>query len=256
MCKKGEQQTGSITGVVTRGRALPRLGWAALALVMLLLVSGAAWAQEVTLLERPVQVKRKGVETWTVLNMGDKVKQGDTIRTGMGARVEITLGNKRVFRIGQASEVELPELEAGESKDTKAKVNLVLGRFWAGLMKPLKGGEERFEVQTATATIGVKGTQFGVDFDKESKASSIAVISGSVAAVPPPPEEVHEISGPREIAPPQEISRAEWSVMVMRDQKVIIIPGQAPKVVPLTAEDKADDWIKFNTDRDAAMATR
>ncbi|MDH4247037.1 MAG: FecR family protein [Deltaproteobacteria bacterium] len=241
------------------GKRFQRKGWVVLAGVVLAVAgllpwAGVAAAQEVTLLERPVQVKRKDAKDWTVLNLGDKVKKGDAIRTGMGARVEITLGNKRVFRIGQASEVELPELEGGENKNTNAKVNLVLGRFWAGLLKPLKGGTERFEVQTETATIGVKGTQFGVDFDKESKASAISVITGTVAAVPPPPEEKHEVAGPREIAPPQEITREEWSVLVTRDQKVIIIPGQAPKVVPMTAEDKADDWVKFNTDRDAAIA--
>ncbi|MDH5753030.1 MAG: FecR domain-containing protein [Deltaproteobacteria bacterium] len=235
--------------------ALPALLLCGL-LAALLALPSLAEAGEVTYLKRPAEVKRKGTTKWEVLAQGMQVHSGDSIRTGMDARVEITIAPKRVFRIGQATEIELPQMESDAKKGTRTRVNLMLGRFWGGLISPLKEKSgEKFEVSTQTATIGVKGTQFGVDYDKETRASAVSVVEGVVAAVPPPqPEAPVEIEGPREIAPPQEISRDEWMVMVQKDQKVIIVPGEPPRTVPLTDEDKADEWVKFNMERDQALA--
>jgi hypothetical protein len=65
-----------------------------------------------------------------------------------------------------------------------------------------------------------------------------------------------EIAGPREVTPPQEVSRDEWLLLVSADQKVIIRPGEVPQIEPLTAEDKEDEWVKFNTTRDAEIAAQ
>ena len=156
-----------------------------------------------------------------------------------------------------ATEVELPELADTRDQGIRAKFNLLLGRFWGGVIRPLKDLQaEHFQVSTPTAVIGVKGTQFGVDYDKKQDETKALVINGTVAAQPPPTEQKGpvEIAGPREVAPPQEISRDQWLLLVSRDQKVIIRPGEVPQTEPLTPEDKADEWVKFNTERDAALA--
>ena len=237
--------------------ACRRLGGIVLLAVLLALPAWAA-AAEVTYLVRPVEVKRQGEERFEPLELGDEVFAGDTIRTGFGGRVEITISEKRVFRIGQASEVELPALSDDEEKGIRAKFKLLLGRFWAGLIRPIRDVQsEEFEVRTATAVIGVKGTQFGVDHEKETEETRALVIEGTIAAQPPVEEEEPvEIAGPREVAPPQEISRAEWLVLVERDQKVRIRPGEIPEAEPITPEDRADEWVQFNTERDAALAAQ
>lgn len=215
----------------------------------------AAAAAQVTYLVHPVQIKSKGATEWVKLNLADKVSEGDSIRTGMGGRVEVTIEPKRLFRIGQATEIELPSFttEGG----MKTRLNVLLGRMWGNIGTPLKeAAGESFQVTTKTATVGVKGTQFGVDYDKAQDASQVSVIEGVVAAAPPAPVGVTEIAGPREIAPPQEISQTQWQVLVQRDQKVIIRAGGIPQVVPLTAEDKADEWIAFNIQRDKEQRGR
>jgi hypothetical protein len=243
--------------MVTLRPTLPLAIALILACAGLLALPAAVEATTVTYLIRPVEVKRRATEQWVPLNLGDEVNAGDTIRTGMGARVEVTISDDRVFRIGQATEVELPELIDDAEKGIRARFKLILGRFWAGLIRPIKDTQsERFEVSTARAVIGVKGTQFGVDYDKEQDQSQVLVIDGTVAAVPPG-KDVNvpvEIAGPREIAPPQEISLDEWLLLVSRDQKLIIRPGEVPQVEPLTDEDKADEWVRFNTERDQALA--
>lgn len=227
---------------------------AGLLLVLAMLSAGpmAAWAAKVTYLELPAQVKRRGTSAWVRLAVGDPIQEGDAIRTGMGGRVEITIAPKRVFRVGQASEIAVPALE--EKQGVKASMQVLGGRFWASLRTPLKEAlGEQFEVKTATATIGVKGTQFGVDYDKEQKTSAVTVVDGVVsAATPKQAGPAEEIEGPREIAPPEEISRDQWFVLVSKDQKVIMRPGQEPKVVPMTPEDKKDEFLLFNQERDRA----
>ena len=226
-----------------------------LVLCLLGVFAGAAQAAKVTYLKIPAQIKKQGEARWKVLKMGEEVKTGDSIRTGMGARVEVTLNDKRVFRVGQATEIELPLLET-RNQSVQARVNLLLGQVWGGLIKPLAQSRgDKFEVATSTAVLGVKGTQFNVEYDKLEQASTLSVLSGTVAAVPPEPvQEPVEIAGPREIAPPQEISEDEWMLLVERDQKVIIRPGEAPQVVPLTEADKAVEWIQFNLERDRTLA--
>jgi hypothetical protein len=226
---------------------------ALLVLGLLVATPLAAMAAKVTYLEIPAQVKRKGTTEWKTLAVGDDVMEGDTIRTGMGGRVEVTLAPKRVFRIGQATEIELPAFD--EKLGLKAHFNVLVGRFWGSIRTPLAETlGEKLEVQTQTATIGIKGTQFGVDHDKVTQTTGVTVVEGTVAAsAPQVAQGKQEVAGPQEIAPPEQISRSQWLFLVSRNQKVTIKPGVEPKVEAMTADDKADEWVTFNQQRDKAM---
>jgi hypothetical protein len=224
-----------------------------LVLAALLLAPLAAFAAKVTYLELPAQIKPRGAAAWRSLSIGQEVREGDVIRTGMGGRVEVTITQKRVFRIGQATEVELPAFD--ETRGLKAKFNVLVGRFWGSIRAPLAETlGEKVEVQTTTATIGIKGTNFGVDHDKVTENTGVTVVEGTVtASAPKPVGGREEVAGPREIAPPAEISRDQWLFLVSRDQKVVIRPGQEPKVEAMTAADRADEWLVFNRERDQAQ---
>jgi len=214
-----------------------------------------AQAATVTLLQRPVEIKAQGRGEWKPLNVGDEVKEGDAIRTGTGGRCEVTIVEKRVFRIGERSEITLDQLVLGDGR-TGGKIGLLLGRVWSAIVKPLDSdGGESYSIHTPTATMGVKGTRFDVSFDGKTKALQTTVLQGQVIANPTeePKGPPTEIAGPREIAPPQQITRGEWTLLVSADQKLLFVPGQAPQVVPITAEDRADEWVKFNDARDEAM---
>jgi hypothetical protein len=247
---------GARPGKAPRGFRPVRAGLL-LAVALLATIAGAqaAAAAEVTYLDHPAQIRHKGAVEWVRLNLGDTVREGDFIRTGTGGRVEVLIEPKRLFRVGQATEIELPDFSS--KGGMKTRVNVLLGRMWANIGTPLKeAAGESFQVTTKTATVGIKGTRFGVDYDKAQDISQVSVVEGVVAAMPPEVKGITEIEGPREIAPPQEISQTQWQVLVQRDQKVIIRAGQVPQVVPMTAEDKADEWIAFNMQRDQAQGAR
>ncbi len=221
-----------------------------------MLLPSLAAAAKVTYLKRPAEIKRKGTGDWSALRLGYKVNGGDAIRTGFGGRVEVTVSSKRVFRVGAVTELEIPELEETKKGGLRALFRLTLGRFWGGLIRPLKKLRgDKFQVSTATATIGVKGTQFGLDYDRKTKVSRLLVLEGEVAAVPPGDEDrLVEVEAPREIPGPQEITEEAWLLLVRRNQKIVIRPGEAPRVEPITDKDREDEWVRFNLERDRQLA--
>ena len=94
-----------------------------------------------------------------------------------------------------------------------------------------------------------------MDYDRKSKVSRLLVLEGQVAAVPPGDEDkLVEVEGPREIPGPQEITEEEWLLVVRRGQKLVIRPGETPRVEPITDEDRADEWVRFNLERDRQLA--
>lgn len=239
--------------------AITRLLAIALVLVPLLSAPALAWAAEVTYLEPPAEVKHKDSDQFVPLHLHDQVYAGDTIRTGKGGRVEITISHKRVFRIGQSSTVELPQLEDSSQEGLRARFNLLFGHFWGAVLRPLRNLQaEHFQVRTATATIGIKGTEFGVDYSTKTERTRAVVIKGVVTAESPP----HEVGAPapvpapHEVPPPHQVSQAQWMLIVTQDQKLIVQPGETPRAEPLTAADKADEWVRFNTERDAQLAAQ
>jgi hypothetical protein len=228
---------------------------AATAVLLLAILAAPALAAKVTLLQRPVEVKHAAQAKWLPLNVGDEVGEGDSIRSGHGGRAEITISTKRVFRIGEASEITLDKLLLTDG-DLQGKVRLLLGRVWTSILVPLRAGrEEEYQVETPTATLGVKGTRFDVDFDGKTKVLQTAVLEGKVVVNPTkePAAPPSQIAGPREVAPPQAITRQEWVLLVSANQKLIFVPGQDPKVVPVTDDDRQTEWAKFNDARDAEL---
>lgn len=221
-----------------------------------ILLPTLAAAAKVTYLKRPAEIKRKGAREWRPLRLGFTVKGGDSIRTGFGGRVEVKVGSRRVFRVAEVTELEIPQLEETKKGGLRALFKLTLGRFWGGLIRPLKKlSGDKFRVSTASATIGVKGTRFGMDYDPKTKVSRLLVLDGAVAAVPPGDEDrLVEVEAPREIPGPQEITEEEWLLLARKNQKIVIRPGEAPRVEPITDEDLEDEWVRFNQERDRQLA--
>jgi hypothetical protein len=183
------------------------------------------------------------------------VQQGQHIRTGLDGRVELTLAAQRVLRIGPATEITVPRLQLGE-QTFNVRVKLVAGRVWGNLLRVLRPAwQEHLVVSTPTATVGIKGTQFGVDLDATQESLRLLVLRGQVAALPPgaDPGAPKEVPGPREVAPPQEISEAAWEILVTSRQRLVLRPGAPPQLEPVQPADLEDAWVAYNIARDAAM---
>ena len=138
------------------------------------------------------------------------------------------------------------------------RMRLGLGKLWAKA-RDIGGRSSKFEVETANAVTGVRGTVFRINVDP-SKATIVKVYQGSILLRSPrevfqpttgSKEERKEIAGPREVAPPQEISRAEWELLVKSMQEVYISPeGKASRPRGFSLEEDLNDWVRWNLNRD------
>jgi len=119
------------------------------------------------------------------LEKGAAVFQGDVIETARRTRVELTLVDRSVLRLGPLSRVELDAAAFGKgSDDRRVSARLRVGNVWAHVTRAL-GGEARFEVKTENAVAGVRGTTFRVDASQD-KSVVVRVYSGTVAVAAGP----------------------------------------------------------------------
>jgi hypothetical protein len=190
------------------------------------------------------------------LELGAAIFQGDVIETARRTRVELTLVDRSVLRLGPLSRVELDAAAFGKvTGDRKVSARLRVGNVWAHVTKAL-GGEARFEVKTENAVAGVRGTTFRVDASKD-KSCVVKVYAGSVAvAAGPLPRPQHGAAGAaagarQQVPGPSEVTRAQWERIVTSMMQVkVAADGRAaePETFALA---EADEWETWNRERDA-----
>ena len=111
-------------------------------------------------------------------NVGDKISQGMTVKTGTKAIVDIHFQGS-VIRILEKSSVVMKEL-VRNLKDSKDLTELYVenGQMFSKVTRKLTDGE-KFRVNTPTAVAGVRGTEFLVS--EEEGKSTISCLEGKVA---------------------------------------------------------------------------
>jgi hypothetical protein len=98
------------------------------------------------------------------LPVGSVVAVGQTISTGKGQRLEVTLTDGSVVRFGPESS---GVCEGGSFTDggRKVTIKLLLGEIWAAVSEAL-GGDPNFNVATERAGTGVRGSEYTLDVRK------------------------------------------------------------------------------------------
>jgi ferric-dicitrate binding protein FerR (iron transport regulator) len=206
---------------------------------------------------------------WAKLKKGNSVYGGQMIRTLKKSRVEIVLADKSVIRLGSKSKVKLKEalFKAGT---TQFSAKMFRGKAYAMASK-LVGGDSKFEVTTANAVAGVRGTTFRIDA-KRDKSTVVRVYTGAVAVSNAPiyskpgkikktegkfqmPKKGVKPGGPGrvEVAGPSEVTKKEWEEFVAKAMQEVRVAanGELSEPVAFDAEaDAADEWVAWNKSRD------
>ncbi len=129
----------------------------------LLLLAAPLRAQEggamtVTQVEGIATVKPAGDGAAGPIAEGDPLHEGDTVQTPPGGRLEISVANGTVIRLGESSRLLLGTAPAaGHAFSAK----LFLGNLWTRVHKLLAA--ETFHVETENGVAGVRGTEFRVE---------------------------------------------------------------------------------------------
>lgn len=139
----------------------------------------AARAAIVVEVKGDVSVKRAGGSKSYTVYEDMSLNQGDLISTGGSSSVVLKIADRGdEMTIGENAEVYISDLvNQGSGKTSKFKV-------WAGSVwtrvKSLVGSEDEFDVETPTATMGVRGTLFLINVDRMTGQTTLAVGSGVV----------------------------------------------------------------------------
>jgi len=206
----------------------------------------------VTYLKGSAERAAQGGKQWSAVNESSPLFEGDRVRTGEASRLEIKLGDGSLLRLGASSEVALEQAKIRSGGKKKVQARLFLGRLWAAVTK-LVGSESRFEVTTANAVAGVRGTRFAAEH-LATGATSVKVYSGKVLVSNKPiyAVEGHTKANRVQVAGPQEVSKKQWEELVTQAMQVVSIAanGTMTQEKFALADPAADDWEAWNSERD------
>lgn len=199
---------------------------------------------------------------------GQELAPGTLVKTGEGARAEITFGDGSVVRIGPSAELRIDGAAFdGKTKEVKVDATLVAGQAWAKVSK-LVGDEAKFQVKTQNAVAGVRGTVFRVNVERD-EATVVKVYNGAVAVAAPLMTGGEEpvATGPidpnrKPIAKPfTEVSKKDFEHLLGKMMQIRITKGGSVSQAapaPFTEEEdsKAEpEWVRWNNARDAGKDT-
>ena len=228
---------------------------------------GAAKQTKLTFVKGDVNV---GADpTFARAKRGQEVAAGQTVKTGDGARAELTFPDGSIVRVGPNATLKVEGAAFdGKTKEVKVEATLVGGQAWAKVAK-LVGEDAQFSLKTNNAVAGVRGTVFRVNVDRD-EATVVKVYNGAVAVAAPliaAADSTAGATGPiasdrKPIAPPmKEVTIIEFEHLLGKMMSVRIPKGSTVRdaaPVQFTPEEDSKEepeWVRWNSSRDAGKDT-
>ena len=172
----------------------------------------------VTEIEGTVKVKKSGGTKSFNAFKNMSLNEGDAITTGKGASIVLELASSKAeqdeITIGENSQINFSKLQ--DKGGTKAKMNVWAGSLWVKV-KSISNADDSFEVETPTAIMGVRGTNFFQSVDPVTGRTGLIVASGVVRA--------------KTVVPgnSENDTNAERTVNVYPAQQITLDQGTSPK---------------------------
>lgn len=108
----------------------------------------------------------------------EPLSKSDEVKTGDDGMAYLEFQNGGVVEVGAHSDAKVSRLEI-QGGDFKARFLLAWGRLKAKVKK-LTTSSSAFEIEAGGVVTGVRGTVFGVEYDKDTKKVSAQTFEGSV----------------------------------------------------------------------------
>ena len=218
---------------------------------------------EATYLKGSAFQVEKGMPSNIALKKGDFLEQGKRFYTDKASKLELKLPDNSYIRFDEQTTFELTSVGYnGQQQQRTIHVNMVLGNTWANVSK-LFGQHRSFQIATKTAVMGVRGTVYRVNVQKDDTVivkvywGEILINSKPLAGMPQPSGKLtkpSKVSGPEPIEGPKPVSMEDWTYIVKSMQQMIIRPdGTTTKPFRFSPEEDLDDWVRWNQQRDAQL---
>ncbi|WP_159083060.1 MULTISPECIES: FecR domain-containing protein [unclassified Lysinibacillus] len=131
--------------------------------------------------EGTVEVQKSGGKKILKGFKGMSLNQGDIVTTGKESSVVLKFSNGTseddTFVLESSAKVTFSKLS--NKSGTITKVSMLKGKAWVDV-KSIKNKDDEFVLETPTAIMGVRGTNFFVGVDPNTGLPSLAVLSGNV----------------------------------------------------------------------------
>lgn len=126
------------------------------------------------------EVKFKTAVSFERLVKGTRLGVGDAIETGDKGKVQLELSDGSIVVIGASSRAVIKELNTLEvTKVSTSTFELITGKIRA-IVVPFVSRDSRFTIETGNATVGVRGTDFGLTRDPGADTTHVLTIEGTV----------------------------------------------------------------------------
>jgi hypothetical protein len=156
--------------------------WACLVIAVAVLVTHASWAEDVGTiaeLQGTAEIGQAGI--WKVATIGAGVAQGDTLRTGRPGRLRVVFRDDSVLTAADGSEIKVDEQVIDANRGVARSVfALVRGKVRALVSDYYSQPGAAYQIQTASAVVGVRGTEFVISIDPNDEATDVVGIEGRV----------------------------------------------------------------------------
>ncbi len=132
------------------------------------------------ILKGTVGIKPIGEKEFTRLNKDDFIPEGSVVKTADKSFVKILFLDKSQMNVGPKSEIEVNTFK----KEEPGIVSLVKGQIRASVTKDymdMKKDGSKLYVKTQTAAMGVRGTEFQVNYNPANESTALVTFSGAVA---------------------------------------------------------------------------
>ena len=223
----------------------------------------AAGETEVTLIEGFAQVMRAKTKDWISLKIGDSLRDGDQVHTGINSRMELMLPDNSVLRFADNTRFQIVHIGVSEEhKKRNVKIDITLGRTWANVSKML-GVKSDIEISCENAVTGIRGTVYRMNV-YEDKSALVRVYDGNVFVgsrvgekkeVPGEITHPYKIEGPRKVPGPRKVTVEEWTYIIRSMQQIRVrSDGWAEKPRTFTNEEDMNEWVDWNKKRDVAVS--
>lgn len=119
-------------------------------------------------------------DTTTDARISSKVFPEDTVVTGKDSRAKIVMSDRNIINVLPDTKLRIDQYINNE-KEKNVRLSLIQGKVRNNVEQKYDNQKNRFEVKTATAVAGVRGTQFITSFDKQTNKTEIVTLKGEVA---------------------------------------------------------------------------
>lgn len=153
--------------------------WGRLGILMCLLFTTQVWASigKVSLLKGEASASRNNQAV--ALSNGVALEEHDIITTHANSQIQLTFEDKTVITLGSESILDIKEY-LNDAQEPKAKFKFSQGTFKSITGQMGKKAPENFNLETRTATIGIRGTTVVGEVGQGESPDTIGCSSGRI----------------------------------------------------------------------------